>query len=115
MTNQYPRDWNNIARQIKERANWTCEHCGATFDTRGKAHTRRNRNGKPSILTVHHLDGNPTNCDYTNLIAVCQACHLHIQTTYRPGADLPWNPPPVWITRRAIPFNRIQLPLWSDQ
>ena len=29
------------------------------------------------ILTVAHLDHTPENCDYDNLKAMCQSCHLH--------------------------------------
>jgi hypothetical protein len=28
------------------------------------------------VLTVAHLDHNPANCDYSNLRALCQKCHL---------------------------------------
>lgn len=31
------------------------------------------------LLTVHHLDGDKTNCLWWNLIATCQACHLSVQ------------------------------------
>jgi hypothetical protein len=30
-------------------------------------------------LTVHHLDLNPANCAWWNLVALCQKCHLQIQ------------------------------------
>ena len=32
------------------------------------------------MLTVHHLDMNPANCDPSNLVALCQSCHLSIQS-----------------------------------
>ncbi len=31
------------------------------------------------ILTVHHLDGDKANCQWWNLAALCQRCHLEIQ------------------------------------
>lgn len=31
------------------------------------------------ILTVHHLDGDKTNCRWWNLAALCQVCHLSVQ------------------------------------
>jgi hypothetical protein len=31
------------------------------------------------ILTVHHLDGDKSNCRWWNLAALCQRCHLEIQ------------------------------------
>lgn len=36
------------------------------------------------ILTVHHLDGNKSNCDWWNLLALCQRCHLTIQGKVNP-------------------------------
>ena len=35
-------------------------------------------NGKGHVLTVHHLDMNPSNCEWWNLAALCQQCHLKI-------------------------------------
>lgn len=66
--NDYPPDWHLIAHRIKERAGWRCERCGA-------AHS-------PSTgycLTVHHLDGDKSNCADWNLAALDQRCHLKIQ------------------------------------
>lgn len=31
------------------------------------------------MLTVHHLDGDKGNCEWWNLAALCQRCHLRIQ------------------------------------
>lgn len=36
------------------------------------------------ILTVHHLDGNKSNCVWWNLLALCQRCHLQVQTRLNP-------------------------------
>jgi hypothetical protein len=35
------------------------------------------------VLTVHHLDGNKSNCDDWNLAALCQRCHLRVQGRVR--------------------------------
>ncbi|HDD36640.1 hypothetical protein DRN34_03175 [Thermococci archaeon] len=69
----YPENWDEIAREIKERAGWKCENCGHPHDP---------ENGY--CLTVHHLDGNPANCRYSNLVALCQRCHLAIQAWFNP-------------------------------
>ncbi len=37
------------------------------------------------ILTVHHLDGDKSNCEWWNLLALCQRCHLQIQTRLNPS------------------------------
>lgn len=36
------------------------------------------------IGTVHHMDGNKSNCAWWNLLALCQRCHLTIQTKVNP-------------------------------
>lgn len=62
----YPANWPEIAKAVKSAAGWCCIRCGAP-----------NQPGR--VLTVHHLDMNPANCEWWNLAALCQQCHLHIQ------------------------------------
>lgn len=64
----YPEDWNEIALEIKAAANFMCEHCG-----------RPHNPPKGYTLTVHHLDADTANQDKSNLVALCQRCHLHFQ------------------------------------
>ncbi len=40
------------------------------------------------ILTVHHWDGNKSNCAWWNLMSLCQRCHLQIQGKAHP--ETPW-------------------------
>lgn len=65
---KYPDDWPEIARAIKDQADWRCERCH-----------RKHSGGGGRILTVHHLDMNPNNNAWWNLAALCQRCHLRIQ------------------------------------
>ncbi len=65
---EYPPNWKEIATQIKDGANWRCERCDHAHDVPAGY-----------MLTVHHLDGNKSNCDWWNLPALCQRCHLTIQ------------------------------------
>lgn len=51
-----------------------CEHCGHSNDPEGGY-----------ALTVHHLNGDKSDCSFENLVALCQRCHLHIQGRYTPG------------------------------
>ena len=106
---RYPIEWHNgsIQRACYERAGWRCEVCDMEFVPGStKAKTARNKDGKPSILTVHHLDGNPANCDHSNLLVCCQSCHLHVQGVWKPGGVLPahWHPVPGWIIDRGLPY-----------
>ena len=86
----YPDNWSEIAFNLKQSNQWRCEHCGH-IDDRFTGH----------VLTVHHLDMNPSNCDSSNLVALCQRCHLHIQGTYIPG-QLFLLEVPSWIIKRGI-------------
>lgn len=108
----YPLEWKtgDIQRKQYERANWTCEHCGMKFHPGStKAIDARNKDGKPTILTVHHIDGNPANCDWTNLLVCCQRCHLHIQATWQPSGIIPpsWGKVPDWIKARKLDYEFI--------
>lgn len=79
---QYPADWPQIARAIKERGGWHCEWCNAAH---GEAHPKT---GSRVVLTVHHLGApdlaanrpgdkhNKLDCRPENLVALCQRCHL---------------------------------------
>lgn len=67
----YPPNWPEIARRIKDRANWRCEGCGVPHGA------------PPNVLTTHHIDYNPQNNEDDNLIALCQRCHLKVQGMMR--------------------------------
>jgi hypothetical protein len=64
----YPDNWKEIADQVKADAGWRCVRCGHEHDP-----------GAGYCLTVHHLDVDPANCEWWNLAALCQRCHLTIQ------------------------------------
>lgn len=68
----YPPDWKDIAHSAKIRAGWKCELCGAEH---GKPNPRT---GSKVVLTVHHLDFDPSCADPNDLIVVCQRCHLRL-------------------------------------
>lgn len=64
----YPENWTEIAKSVKDKNNWSCERCGHPHDS---------ENG--FTLTIHHLDGNGENNANWNLACLCQRCHLTIQ------------------------------------
>jgi len=92
----YPADWEEIAARIKAAAGWRCEHCGWSHDpTVGR------------VLTVHHIDGNPANCNDENLAALCQVCHLRWQGRWLPewgkGQTLLFpTEKPAWLAKRGL-------------
>jgi hypothetical protein len=67
-TGEYPENWAEIAKAVKDEAGWICVRCG---------HPHEPPAGY--TLTVHHLDLNPANCAWWNIPALCQRCHLRIQ------------------------------------
>lgn len=67
---RYPTNWPAIATNIKKKARWRCQACGV-------------RHGPPpNVLTVDHLNYDKANSLPTNLIALCQRCHLRRQALY---------------------------------
>ena len=84
----YPDNWEDIANDVKDAAGRVCENCGSP-SVQGR------------ILTVHHLDMNPSNCDPKNLVAFCQVCHLRIQAKYWVG-QLWLFGRPSWAVRRDL-------------
>jgi len=65
---EYPENWPEIALKVKEDAGWKCVRCGHPHDFKSG-----------HVLTVHHLDMDPANCEWWNCPALCQKCHLSIQ------------------------------------
>lgn len=66
--NRYPRNWQKIRVRILDRAGHQCEWCGvANHSMRGTTRI---------VLTIAHLDHTPENCEFSNLRALCQKCHL---------------------------------------
>ena len=56
---------------------WCCVRCGHEHDIPAGY-----------MLTVHHLDLNPSNNAWWNLLALCQRCHLRVQA--RVVLERPW-------------------------
>lgn len=95
----YPKNWKEIRQRILERAGNKCEFCGVENHAVGY----RNKDGEfvksvgmqqeadeldgeklfKIVLTVAHLDHDPTNCDPSNLRALCQKCHNNYDKEHR--------------------------------
>ncbi|MCK5633007.1 hypothetical protein KAH94_04610, partial [bacterium] len=67
----YPKGWSKISKWIRfVRAGNKCDRCGAE---NYKPHPIT---GSKVVLTVAHLDHDPTNNKESNLAAMCQKCHF---------------------------------------
>ena len=66
----YPKNWDEISLRIRfERAGNRCEWC------QPENYKPHPITGSEVVLTVAHLDHDPTNNDDNNLAALCQRCH----------------------------------------
>lgn len=73
----YPSYWKKLSKHIRfVRASNHCEVCGV------ENYTTHPVTGSKVVLTVAHLDHNPTNNRFSNLKAMCQKCHLTYDTKF---------------------------------
>lgn len=109
----YPKQWNKIARAKKNLCNWRCEWCDRPcrqpneswhnfclrlieegnprwyLDTHDMIYSIQDgievSIEKPGrfVLTIAHLDQNPTNNKVHNLAALCTTCHNRHDAPYR--------------------------------
>lgn len=54
--------YNALAFKIAKRQNYRCGRCGLYFQSK-------------EIIETHHMDGNPNNNQYSNLLAIHRFCH----------------------------------------
>ena len=77
----YPDNWEDIALAVKEDADWKCECCGKQCRRPGEPFDTHRR-----TLTVSHQDHNPSNCERSNLKALCAPCHLRYDSQHHQEA-----------------------------
>lgn len=89
----YPANWKEIRAAILRRAGDCCEFCGienhvpAFFDgEKNRKYGTAERNGAnivTIVLTIAHLDHDPTHNEPENLKALCQRCHNRYDRAHR--------------------------------
>jgi 5-methylcytosine-specific restriction endonuclease McrA len=105
---RYPANWGELSERVKREAMWRCEECGVPHGDLGYRFPKRGGEWRsvedrcsvavnqclldlrgPTarltriVLTVHHLDGVPENSQRSNLVALCQRCHLRADLALR--------------------------------
>ena len=73
----YPPNWAQISLLIRQQAGWKCELC------KSAQNKPQIVTGGIVILTVHHINGDPTDNRRINLIALCQCCHNRLDQPFR--------------------------------
>lgn len=96
----YPKNWKQIREDILKRANDKCEKCGVEnhrsifrlsdgdwwyleaideYECVNET-VLEDKYSKlvKIVLTIAHIDQDPTNNDYSNLLALCQKCHFEL-------------------------------------
>jgi hypothetical protein len=79
--NEYPKDWDRISRNVRERAQWKCQEIGCGDDL-SALYLR-------GFLEVHHRNGDRSDNAPRNLMALCIECHakqpwhVHVKSTPR--------------------------------
>ncbi len=67
---EYSAEFNDeLKTEVRQRDKYTCQECGYTETQLGYT------------LNCHHIDYNKENCELSNLISLCSACHA--QTNFR--------------------------------
>lgn len=78
---EYPCNWSELAIAVKSDACFKCVRCDHKHDPKSGY-----------TLTVHHFDGDKSNCERWNLMALCQRCHLSVQNRVDPTDPLMFDP-----------------------
>lgn len=75
---KYPprREWLRIRQAILARAGNRCEGTSQFPECRAVNRAAHPDTGSMVVLTIAHMDHDPTNNDPMNLRALCQRCHL---------------------------------------
>lgn len=80
----YPDDWEDLRRQVLERAGNCCEGSPGFYeDCRAANGQPHPVTGSRVVLTVAHLDHNPQTRDLAKLRAMCQRCHNRYDAKHR--------------------------------
>lgn len=69
----YPRNWQEVSKEFREKKNFTCEKCGYHAESYYQQ----------QFIHVHHRNGDKTNCRDSNLQCLCIRCHASVDDVHR--------------------------------
>lgn len=117
----YPKEWEEgiIQKQVKQLACNRCEDCQLLCNDNDNWSANDNSDNSKTLFGCHHIDHNRANNSLSNIVFLCQRCHLKAhRESWIPNEVLPlrWvNKIPNWIINRNIPYKpNPQKKLWSE-
>ena len=78
---KYPDNWEEMSRNKREEAEWTCEFCGAVHG--GAGTTTRGSTYKPVRIAAAHKYPNDESNPHPELYALCQSCHFSYDNQFK--------------------------------
>jgi 5-methylcytosine-specific restriction endonuclease McrA len=79
LTCEYPTNWTEIATAVKRSSGYHCNRCNLKCLPPTDSYRHLNLSLRRRLSAqVHHIDGNPSHNDRSNLVCLCSGCHLRM-------------------------------------
>ena len=79
---RYPKDWKQLSKSIKEKANWRCQKCDSYGALRYRSLPPDKNPQRRTHLQVHHWNRDPSDNRPENLAPLCpKLCRIHVVET----------------------------------
>lgn len=70
LSTAYPPNWKDISAAFRKERRYVCEECGVACSA------------YPQVTDAHHINGDKSNCEYSNLQCLCKFCHFKKHSHY---------------------------------
>ena len=79
LTCEYPTNWTESATAVKRSSGYHCNRCNLKCLPPTDSYRHLNLSLRRRLSAqVHHIDGNPSHNDRSNLVCLCSGCHLRM-------------------------------------